>query len=96
MEPSTDTNRLYALLRKLLKEGRKPEETNELSNEVFNMAGNNVITQFNAKMKALRVQGGIHPGTTRRDALDARHAGCLRHVLRRRLRPDGAAKSLGI
>ncbi len=71
MEPSTDTNRIYALLRKLQKEGLKPEETNELSNEVFNMAGNNVITQFNANMKALRVQGGIHPGTTRRDVLVA-------------------------
>lgn len=56
MKPSTDTNRLYALLRKLQNEGLRPEETNELSNEVFNMAGNNVVTQFNANMKALQAQ----------------------------------------
>ncbi len=49
-----DTNRLYALPRKLQKEGLKPEETSELSSKIFNMAGNNVITQFNANMQAQR------------------------------------------
>ena len=51
-----DTNRLYELLRKLQKDGLKPEETNELSNEVLNMAGNNVIAQFNANMEALQAK----------------------------------------
>ncbi len=55
-EPSMDTNRLYELLRKLQRDGLKPEETNELSNEIFNMAGNNVIAQFNAKMDAVQAQ----------------------------------------
>ncbi len=51
-----DTNRLYALLRKLQKDGLKPEETNELSNEVLNMAGNNAIERFNAQMIAVQAQ----------------------------------------
>ena len=51
-----DTNRLYELLRKLQKDGLKPEETNELSNEVLNMAGNNAIERFNAQMIAVQAQ----------------------------------------
>ena len=56
MEPSTDTNRLYELLRKLQSEGLEPHETNELSNELFNMAGINIIAQFGAKLDAMQAQ----------------------------------------
>ncbi len=56
MEPSTDTNRLYELLRKLQKDGLKPEEINELSNEILKMAGTNIIAQFNANLEAIQVK----------------------------------------
>ncbi len=51
-----DTNRLYELLRKLQKDGLKPEETNELSNEILKMAGINTIAQFNANLEAIQAK----------------------------------------
>ncbi len=55
-EPSMDTNRLYELLRKLQKDGLKPEEANELSNEILKMAGINTIAQFNANLEAIQAK----------------------------------------
>lgn len=51
-----DTNRLYELLRKLQKDGLKPEEANELSNEILKMAGINTIAQFNANLEAIQAK----------------------------------------
>ena len=56
-EPSTNTNRLYALLRKLAKgEGLSEDETTELSNEVFNMAGINVIERVGSRLDAMQAR----------------------------------------
>ncbi len=53
-EPSTNTTHLYALLRKVTKkEDFSSVETNELSNEIMNMAGNNIIAQFSTKLDAI-------------------------------------------
>ena len=52
-----NTNRLYALLRKLAKgEGLSEDETTELSNEVFNMAGINVIERVGARLDAMQAK----------------------------------------
>ena len=55
-ELSTNTNRLHELLRKLQKEGLRSHETNELGNEIFNMAGINTIARFGAQLDALQAQ----------------------------------------
>ena len=55
-ELSANTNRLHELLRKLQKEGLRSHETNELSNEIFNMAGINTIARFGAQLDALQAQ----------------------------------------
>ncbi len=55
-ELSTNTNRLHELLRKLQKEGLRSHETNELGNEIFNMAGINTIARFGAQLDALQSQ----------------------------------------
>ncbi len=55
-ELSTNTNRLHELLRKLQKEGLRSYETNELGNEIFNMAGINTIARFGAQLDALQAQ----------------------------------------
>ncbi len=55
-EPSTDTNRLFELLRKQHNKGLSATETNELSNEIMNMAGNNIVAQFGAKLDAVQAQ----------------------------------------
>ncbi len=53
-EPSINTTRLYALLRKIAKrEEFSSVETNELSNEIFNMAGINLKDQFGPKLDAI-------------------------------------------
>ncbi len=56
LEPSTDTNRLFELLRKQHNKGLSATETNELSNEIMNMAGNNIVAQFGAKLDAVQAQ----------------------------------------
>ena len=55
-EPATDTNRLFELLRKQQNKGLSATETNELSNEIMNMAGNNIVAQFGAKLDAVQAQ----------------------------------------
>ena len=56
-EPSTNTNRLYALLRKLAKgEGLSENETTELSNEVFNMSGINTIDRIGSRLDAMQAK----------------------------------------
>ncbi len=55
-----DTN----LLRKLQSEGLEPHEINELSNELFNMAGINIIAQFGAKLDAMQAQLAAFSETT--------------------------------
>ncbi len=55
-EPATDTNRLFELLRKQQNKELSATETNELSNEIMNMAGNNIVAQFGAKLDAVQAQ----------------------------------------
>ena len=65
-EPSTNTNRLYALLRKLAKgEGRSEDEATELSNEVFNMAGINVIERVGSRLDAMQAKLDMMAETNR-------------------------------
>ena len=56
-EPSTNTNRLYALLRKLAKgEGLSENEIAELSNEVFNMSGIYMIDRVGSRLDAMQAK----------------------------------------
>ncbi len=56
-EPTINTNRLFALLRKLGKgQPLNSRETTELSNEILNMAGINTIAQFGAQLSALQAK----------------------------------------
>lgn len=56
--PSTNTNRIYALLRKLAKgEGLFSEdETTEPSNEIFNMSGINIIDRVGSRLDAMQAK----------------------------------------
>ena len=52
-----NTNRLYALLRKLAKgESLSADETTELSNEVLNMSGMNIIDRVGSRLDAMQAK----------------------------------------
>ena len=52
-----NTNRLYALLRKLAKgESLSADETTELSNEVLNMSGMNIIDRVSSRLDAMQAK----------------------------------------